>query len=177
MAVRSGIGSSMAASCYFSATALAPRSLLILPFWVTAYIWGIQEAWVGKMAAQDGAGQTQLEGKCTDLGVLILELPGLLSGAGLWAQTWALRLLQPFFPKSLHAWCVRSHLMPGFPPHCTSKLGFRWGGWAVCGGEAPHPYPLCRLTCSSPSSQRWGWGRQLWAPSQSLLRLGPPLFP
>ena len=131
----------------------------------------------GKMAAPDGAGQTQLEGKCTDLGVLILEFPGLLSGAGLWAWTWALRLLQPFFPESLHAWCVRSHLMPGFPPHCTSKLVFRWGGWAECGGEAPHPYPLCRLICSSPSPQRWGWGRQLWAPSQSLLRLGPPLFP
>lgn len=125
MALRSGIGSSMAASCCFSATSLAPRSLLILPFWVTAYIWGIQELWVGKMAAQDGAGQTQVEGKCVDLGILILELPGLLSRAGLWAQTWALRLLQPFFPESLHAWRVRSHLMPGFLPHCTSKLGLR----------------------------------------------------
>lgn len=41
---------------------------------------------MGKMAAQDGAGQTQVEGKVWDLGVQILELPGLLSRAGL-AQT------------------------------------------------------------------------------------------
>lgn len=87
------------------------------------------------MAAQDGAGQTQFEGECRDLGVLILELPGLLSRAGLWAQTWALRLLQLFFPESLHAWRVRSHQdMPGFLPHCTSKLGLGWGGWAECEG-------------------------------------------
>lgn len=63
MALEVGTGSSMAASCCFSATSLAPRSLLTITALGTAYIWGIQELWVGKMAAQDGAvGRPKLRG-------------------------------------------------------------------------------------------------------------------
>lgn len=75
-----------------------------------------------------------------DLGILVLEIPGLQCRTRLLAQRWALRPLNPFFPESLHVWCVRSNedtpsFLSSFPsslPHCTSNLGLGLGGWAEC---------------------------------------------